>query len=190
MQDLEQILRSCYSKDLEQRKHWYGSVADDYNKVRPRYHQNLIDRVIELAQLSSNATILEVGCGPGNATISFARLGFSICCLEPNPEFCQLVRHNCKEYPRVKQEEILKGFGQHILDSGLFGDLISENIACQIAYSTDDYLKLLNTFSQYRAIAPHTKKALFEGLRDKIESNLGGRSELSYLSAFHLARKL
>jgi SAM-dependent methyltransferase len=274
MQDLEQILRSCYSKDLEQRKHWYGSVADDYNKVRPRYLQNLIDRVVGLAQLSSDATILEVGCGPGNATIAFARLGFSMWCLEPNPEFCQLVRHNCKDYPfvtilntsleeweleaskfdvvlaanswhwippevkyqkaaqalrdngflvllwnmtpepkyevyqilqevyqtyapsltrydgRQKQEEILKGFGEHILGSGLFGDLISENIACQVTHSTDDYLMLLNTFSQYRAIAPHTKNALFEGLRDKIESNLGGRIELSYLSAFHLARKL
>lgn len=274
MQDLESVLKSCYSKDLEQRKHWYGSVADDYNKVRPRYPQNLIHRVIELAQLSPNATILEVGCGPGNATVAFARLGFSIVCLEPNPEFCQLVRHNCQEYPlvtilntsleewhletskfdvvlaanswhwippevkysksvqalrdrgflvllwnmipepnyevyqilqevyqthapsltrydgREKQEEILRGFGQHILDSGLFGDLISESITCTVTYRTDDYLMLLNTFSHHRAIAQQTKNALFEELRDKIESQLQGNIELSYLSAFHLARKL
>jgi SAM-dependent methyltransferase len=276
MQDLEQILRSCYSQNLEQRKHWYGSVADDYNKVRPRYPQNLTDRVVELAQLSSDATILEVGCGPsdatilevgcgpGNATISFARLGFSIVCLEPNPEFCRLVQHNCQEYPLVKilnisleewqleaskfdvvlaanswhwippevkysksaqalrdngflillwnmtpepnyeahapsltryegremQEEILRGFGQNILDSGLFRDLISEQIPCNVSYSTDDYLMLLNTFSQYRAIAPQTKNSLFEGLKDKLESQLQGSIELSYLSAFHLARKL
>lgn len=42
------------------------------------YSQELINRAVTLAQLSSDAKILEVGCGSGNATVCFAQLGFSM----------------------------------------------------------------------------------------------------------------
>src|SRR5919202_5909146 len=86
----------------EQRKNWYSEVADAYNKVRPRYPQELIDRAVEVAQLPSDAIILEVGCGPGIATVPFAQLGFSMVCLEPSQEACQLARQNCAQYPDVE----------------------------------------------------------------------------------------
>ena len=101
MKDMEKI-KSCYSQDLEQKKTWYSPTADAYNKVRPRYPQEIINRVVELAQLSSNASILEVGCGPGNATVAFAYFGFSMVCLEPNQDFCSLARLNCTQYSNVK----------------------------------------------------------------------------------------
>jgi SAM-dependent methyltransferase len=85
----------------EQRKTWYSSVADAYNRVRPRYPQELINRAVELAQLASDAQILELGCGPGIATVPFAQLGFSMVCLEPSQESCQLARLNCAQYPNV-----------------------------------------------------------------------------------------
>ena len=95
--------KSWYSnKDWEQRKNWYSTVADAYNKARPRYSQDLIHRAVELAQLSPQATILEVGCGPGTATVAFAQLGFSMVCLEPSQELCQIARHNCAQYPNVE----------------------------------------------------------------------------------------
>ncbi len=90
---------ATYSSD--QRKDWYSDVADDYNKVRPRYSQSLIDRAIALAQLPPNATILELGCGPGIATVPFARSGFSMVCLEPSAAACEWARQNCAAYPRV-----------------------------------------------------------------------------------------
>jgi SAM-dependent methyltransferase len=86
----------------EQRKNWYSQVADAYNKTRPRYPQELIYRVVELAKLPTNATILEVGCGPGIATVPLARIGFSMVCLEPSQEACQLARQNCAPYPSVE----------------------------------------------------------------------------------------
>ena len=90
---------ATYSSD--QRKDWYSDVADDYNKVRPRYPQSLIDRAIALAQLPPDATILELGCGPGIATVPFARSGFSIVCLEPSAAACEWARQNCAAYPKV-----------------------------------------------------------------------------------------
>lgn len=87
---------------LEQRKTWYSNAADAYNRTRPRYPQEIISRVLELAELSADTNILELGCGPGTATTSFAKLGFSMTCLEPSPEACEIVRQNCTNYPNVE----------------------------------------------------------------------------------------
>jgi cyclopropane fatty-acyl-phospholipid synthase-like methyltransferase len=83
MKDLAQEIRSCSGRDLEERKHWYSPAAEAYNKARPHYPQALVQQVIEIAQLSSESTLLEVGCGPGTATVSFAELDCSITGIEP-----------------------------------------------------------------------------------------------------------
>ncbi|MEB3220045.1 MAG: methyltransferase domain-containing protein [Nostocales cyanobacterium 94392] len=106
MKDLEQIKNTYkdYKNDysLEQRKNWYSKVADAYNKTRPRYPRELINRSIELAKLGKNAKILEIGCGPGTATTEFAKRGFSMVCLEPSQESCDLARENCVGFPNVE----------------------------------------------------------------------------------------
>ncbi len=273
MKDLKQTISSHSSKDLEQRKSWYSPAADAYNKARPGYPKNLIHRVVEVARLSSNSKILEVGCGPGTATVAFAQLGCSMVCLEPNPDFCHLAQQNCEPYPNVEirntsfeewtpetekfdavlaasafhwipsevgypkaadalrenghlillwnkelqpqyevyqslsevykvhapslaryeeretQEEILRWLGQIAIDSGQFKDLVSEQFVCEATYSVNDYLMLLSTYSPYLELDPQSRDSLFEGLREKIEQKFGGSIQLSYLSAFHIARK-
>ncbi|MCF4968623.1 class I SAM-dependent methyltransferase [Nostoc sp. CMAA1605] len=106
MKDLEQR-KSWYSQvaniyTSQQRKNWYSEVADAYNKTRPRYPQQLIHRAVELAKLPQDAVILEIGCGPGNATVAFAQLGFTMVCLEPSQKLCQIVEQNCIQYPSVE----------------------------------------------------------------------------------------
>jgi SAM-dependent methyltransferase len=103
MKDLKQILQSeCYGKDLEQRKCWYSPAAEAYQQTRPRYPQAVIDRVVEIAQLSSDSTVLEVGCGPAIATPAFAALGCHMVCIEPNPDFYRLAQQACESYPNVE----------------------------------------------------------------------------------------
>jgi SAM-dependent methyltransferase len=102
MKDLKQTIISYSKRDLEERKNWYSPAAEAYNKARPRYPQDLIRQVVDIAGLSSGSKILEVGCGPATATVSFASLDFSMVCLEPNPDFYQLAQENCKNYPNVK----------------------------------------------------------------------------------------
>lgn len=272
-EDLIKIISSSSSRDLEQRKNWYSPAAEAYNEVRPRYPKELIDRVVEIAQLSSNSKILEVGCGPATATVAFAPLNCSILCLEPNPDFYRLAQQNCQDYSNVEiqntsfeewtletqkfdavlaassfhwiplevgypkaaealkenghlillwnkelqpsyelyqnlskvyqahapslyryedrktQEEILKGLGQIAADSGYFRNLVDGRVECEITYSVDEYLMLLNTYSPYLKLDSQSKKALFAGLKDKIEHDFGGILQLSYISAFHIARK-
>lgn len=102
MNDLKQTLANYASKPLAQRKTWYSPAATAYNQVRPRYPASLVNRAIEVAQLSTASTLLEVGCGPGIATSAFAPLIGSILGLEPNPNFCQFAQQNCAAQPNVE----------------------------------------------------------------------------------------
>lgn len=102
MEDIKQTIINLSSKDLEQRKNWYSPAAEAYNKARPRYPQELIQQVVEIAQLTNESKILELGCGPGTVTVSFAQLGYSMICLEPNPDFFRLAQHNCQPYLNVE----------------------------------------------------------------------------------------
>ena len=273
MKDLKQTIINYSSKDLEQRKHWYSPAAEAYNKARPRYPKNLIDRVVEAAQLSCDSKILEVGCGPATATVAIAPLGCSMICLEPNPDFCQFAQQNCEPYPNVEirntsfeewtleaekfhavlaassfhwippevgypkaanalqkngylillwnmnlqpryevyqrlsevyqvyapslaryeeretQEQILRGLGQMVIDSGQFKNLVSGQVISEVTYTIDHYLTLLNTYSPYLELDPSSKNSLFEGLRQKIVQDFGGSIQLSYVCAFHITQK-
>ncbi len=86
---------------LKEKSQWYGQIAVAYDKTRPRYPSQLITRAIEIAQLSPDAKILEIGSGPGTATTSFANLGLTMVCLEPNREAYQIACRNCEGYPTV-----------------------------------------------------------------------------------------
>ena len=94
--------QNYYGKELVAKSNWYGRIAEAYNKVRPRYSLELIDFAIDNARLSPGDKILEIGCGPGIATTSFASRGFNLVSLEPNPEACQLAKKNCAIYPDVE----------------------------------------------------------------------------------------
>ena len=99
---LKRELSSIASKDLEQRKFWYSPSAEAYNASRPKYPKELIRKAIDLARLSDSSRVLELGSGPGTATVPFAELGCSMVCLEPNPDFYELATINCKSYPSVQ----------------------------------------------------------------------------------------
>jgi len=276
MKDLEQN-KTWFNADsytVEERKSWYSQVADAYNRARPRYSMQLVSRAVELAQVHRDAILLEVGCGPGTATTSFAQLGFSMVCLEPSLEACELARQDCVQYPNVEvknttfeewdlepgkfnavlsatafhwipaeigypkaadalqdkgslilmlnmqaqpdyevyqvlhqvyqihapslgqyetretQEKNFRSFGQFAIDSGRFQDLVSQELVCEVSYSVDDYLTLLSTYSPYIALEQEKRDSLFAGLREALEKKCGGSVEVSFLSGFHVARKI
>ena len=103
---LKEAIRQFSGRELEQRKHWYSPAANAYQRARPAYPPELIAKVVEITGLSPQSTLLEVGCGPGTATGSFARWDIPMVCLEPNPDFFELARLNCQEYPNVTIEQV------------------------------------------------------------------------------------
>jgi ubiquinone/menaquinone biosynthesis C-methylase UbiE len=104
VQDSEQIINwyQTFTPHSEQRKTWYGNVAQTYDRLRPKYDRNFLNRVIEVAGISRSAEILEVGCGPGTATVSLAKMGFSIVALEPNLAACTIARQNSNIYSNIE----------------------------------------------------------------------------------------
>ncbi|HEY9858516.1 MAG TPA: class I SAM-dependent methyltransferase [Candidatus Obscuribacterales bacterium] len=95
-----------YRNDLTQRKSWYSGVAQAYYQARPRYPEALMRRAVELAKLPVDARILELGCGPGIATVPFAQLGYSMVCLEPSLSACQLTQQHCAGYPAIEVQNV------------------------------------------------------------------------------------
>nr|WP_228024891.1 class I SAM-dependent methyltransferase [cf. Phormidesmis sp. LEGE 11477] len=83
------------------RQQWYSDSTQAYRWARPCYPDSLVDRVIEKAGLSSNSSVLEIGCGPGIATVSFAARGLTMQSVEPSPAACELAQQSCQAYPQV-----------------------------------------------------------------------------------------
>jgi len=80
----------------------FENVADTYDEVRTGYPQELIGDILSLSGLPPDGRILEIGCGPGNATISFARLGYRILGIELGERLSALAAEKCRAYPEVK----------------------------------------------------------------------------------------
>ncbi len=72
----------------------FDGVAERYARARPGYPVELVDDVVAAAALRPGSRLLEIGCGPGQATAGFARRGFSILALEPGPRLAAIARRN------------------------------------------------------------------------------------------------
>lgn len=149
---LKQALRGISSKPLEQRRSWYSPAAPAYHATRPRYPAELMEKAVNAAQLSRSARLLEVGCGPGTATVSLAEIGCRMVCIEPNPDFYEMATANCKSYPWV--EVINRSFEEWDLEPESFDAVVAANsmhwIPAEIGYAkasralkTGGYLILL-----------------------------------------------
>ncbi|MEO0853084.1 MAG: class I SAM-dependent methyltransferase, partial [Cyanobacteria bacterium J06648_11] len=101
MQSFDRLLQDIHNKTLTEKRSWYSRVAAAYDRARPRYPDRLIARAVEVAELETGANLLEIGCGPGIATLPFARLGFAMTCLEPSAAACDIARKRCQAFPNV-----------------------------------------------------------------------------------------
>jgi SAM-dependent methyltransferase len=101
----------------------YDEVAGLYDRTRPSYPQSLVDDVIDLSGLSPGDRILEIGCGTGQATVDFARRGFSIVCLEPGAAMSQIAREKLERFANV--EVVPQTFESWPLETETFSLVIS-----------------------------------------------------------------
>ena len=80
----------------------FDQVASVYRAARPDYPEALIDDVISYARLGSNDAVLEVGCGTGQATKSFAMRGVPILAIDPGPEMLRTARETLSNFSNVR----------------------------------------------------------------------------------------
>lgn len=79
----------------------FDEVALQYTEARPGYPEELIEGAVSLAAVPPGGSILEIGCGTGQATVPFARRGYRILCLELGRNLAALAAERCRPYPRV-----------------------------------------------------------------------------------------
>ena len=70
----------------------FASQAVAYDRYRPRYPEQLFDRLIDRAGLSPGAAVLEVGAGTGIATEPLVERGLRVTAVEPASDMASLAR--------------------------------------------------------------------------------------------------
>jgi SAM-dependent methyltransferase len=96
---------TSYGGQSMEQRFTFDQVASVYRTARPDYPEALIDDVISYAGLQPNDAILEVGCGTGQATRSFATRGFPILAIDPGPEMIRNARENLAKFSNVELTE-------------------------------------------------------------------------------------
>lgn len=70
----------------------FNKVADLYGSARPGYSNALVQDIIEFARLRPGDSVLEVGCGAGQATVGFAQRGYRLTGLDPGDALIRVAR--------------------------------------------------------------------------------------------------
>ncbi len=72
----------------------FDEVADEYDRHRPAYPDELVDQACQVAGIGSGDHVLEVGCGSGQLTRSLVARGLRVTALEPGKRLVELARQN------------------------------------------------------------------------------------------------
>jgi SAM-dependent methyltransferase len=70
----------------------FNEVPALYDRVRPGYPDELFADLAAVTDLTERSSVLEVGCGTGQATRSLVKLGCSLTAIEPGEEMASIAR--------------------------------------------------------------------------------------------------
>jgi SAM-dependent methyltransferase len=93
--------------DSADRRHLGGvfnEVPELYDRVRPTYPDELFADLVGITGMHARSSVLEVGCGTGQATRSLAALGCSVTAVEPGAGMAALARERLARFPNVEVE--------------------------------------------------------------------------------------
>jgi SAM-dependent methyltransferase len=84
----------------------FDDVADLYDELRPRYPEALFDDLLAIADPPEPPEVLEIGTGPGVATLPLAARGCHILGLEPGPHLAEVARRQLADFPDVEIRQV------------------------------------------------------------------------------------
>jgi len=82
----------------------FNEVPELYDRVRPGYPDELFTDLVTITHMDERSSVLEVGCGTGQATRSLAALGCSVTAIEPGADMAALARQQVATYRNVNIE--------------------------------------------------------------------------------------
>jgi len=89
----------------------------------------------------------------------------------------------------LKPEEIHRGFRFNSLEQFGFTDITMKLYNSSRIYGADEYISLMDTMSDHRAMPDKDRAALYAGIKDAILSH-GGQIEMKYIFQLYMGRKL
>jgi SAM-dependent methyltransferase len=82
----------------------FNEVPELYDRVRPTYPDALFADLVDITGLSARSSVLEVGCGTGQATRSLAALGWAVTAVEQGADLAALARRRLAQFGNVEIE--------------------------------------------------------------------------------------
>lgn len=80
----------------------FDEVADQYDSVRPEYPSAIYDDIAALSGAGPGAMVLEIGCGPGKASVALAKRGYRLQCIELGPKLAAIARARLAAFPNAQ----------------------------------------------------------------------------------------
>lgn len=74
----------------------FDHVAEDYDRVRPGYPDELVERACARAGVRPGSKVLEVGCGTGKLTVALAARGFDVDAVDPGENLLRVARQRVR----------------------------------------------------------------------------------------------
>lgn len=91
--------------DAMEQRFAFDQIAGAYRAHRPDYPEALVNDVVSYASLKPGDPVLEVGCGTGQATKSFATRDLQIVAIDPGPEMVRAARESLAHFDNVELVE-------------------------------------------------------------------------------------
>src|SRR5580658_6316534 len=122
----------------------FDEVAAEYDRNRPTYPDELVDRACEVAGIGDGDRVLEIGCGTGQLTRSLLARGLRVTALEPGDRLVRLAQENLKDagdvelvharledtqLPRERYEAVFSASAIHWVDPDLGWRKIADALA-------------------------------------------------------------
>jgi SAM-dependent methyltransferase len=82
----------------------FNEVPELYDRVRPEYPDELFADLVAITGMDRRSSVLEVGCGTGQATRSLAALGYAVTAIEPGAGMAALARQRLAAFGNVEVE--------------------------------------------------------------------------------------
>ena len=84
------------------RRDSFDSVADAFDRARPRYPERLVDDLVTLANIGEGARVLEIGPGTGQLGVPLAERGALLVAVERGPNLADVARRNLSRFEHAE----------------------------------------------------------------------------------------
>jgi len=88
--------------ERERKAKSFDEVAEVYDRARPTYPEEVFDDLFSMSGLRAGSAVLETGAGTGKASVSLARRGCHLTCLEPGEQMAAIASRNLATFPNAK----------------------------------------------------------------------------------------